>query len=146
MPTLPRPMMIFTDKLRISTPGRGTIDITGQVQNIVEASRLVEGLCNVFIHHTSASLILCENADPTVRTDLERFAAALAPDGDPSYEHIDEGPDDMSAHIRSILTQSSIDLPFAKGRLAVGTWQGLYLWEHRTSAHSRQLTVTVRGA
>jgi secondary thiamine-phosphate synthase enzyme len=100
----------------------------------------------VFIHHTSASLIVCENADPTVRRDLESYAARLAPDGDPSYVHDSEGPDDMSAHIRSILTHTSLTIPVEGRRCDLGTWQGVFVWEHRTSPHRRRITVTVTGA
>ena len=117
-----RPM--FRQKLSIETRGRGTHEITRQVQQVVERSGVVEGLCHVFIHHTSASLIVCENADPTVRRDLESYAARLAPDGDPSYVHDSEGPDDMSAHIRSILTLTSLTVPVDAGRCDLGTWQG----------------------
>ena len=133
------------ETITVSTPGRGTTDITDQVGRIVRASEVADGLCNVFLHHTSASLILCENADPAVRRDLERFARRLVPDGDPLFEHTDEGPDDMSAHVRTVLTQSSLSLPIAAGKLALGTWQGVYLWEHRTSPHRRQVTVSVIG-
>ncbi len=108
-----RPM--FRQRLNIDTRGRGTHEITRQVQQVVEHSGVVEGLCHVFIHHTSASLIVCENADPTVRRDLETYAARLAPDGDPSYVHDSEGPDDMSAHIRSILTLPSLTVPVQRG-------------------------------
>ena len=94
---------------------------------------------------SSASLILCENADPTVRSDLETFMSNLVPDGSPMFRHTDEGPDDMSAHVRSILTKMDLTLPVTNGRLAVGTWQGIYLWEHRTHAHHRKVTVTVQG-
>jgi secondary thiamine-phosphate synthase enzyme len=133
------------ETITVATPGRGTTDITDQVSGIVRASEVGDGLCNVFLHHTSASLILCENADPAVRRDLERFARRLAPDGDPLFEHTDEGPDDMPAHVRTVLTQSSLCLPIAGGRLSLGTWQGVYLWEHRLSAHRRQVTVSVIG-
>jgi len=133
------------DSFTIATGGRGTTDITAEVTRVVRAAEVAAGLCNVFIHHTSASLIVCENADPTVRADLERFARRLVPDGDPLFEHIDEGPDDMPAHVRAILTQTSLTLPVAGGRLALGTWQGVYLWEHRLRAHRRQVTVSVLG-
>ncbi len=103
------------------------------------------GLAHAFIHHTSASLILCENADPTVRHDLETFMVRLVPDGVAWLEHNDEGPDDMPAHIRTVLTQSSLTIPVTEGRCALGTWQGIYLWEHRHAGHSRRLTVTVQG-
>ena len=99
----------------------------------------------MFIHHTSASLIICENADPSVRRDLETFAAKLVPDGDRMFTHDAEGDDDMPAHVRTILTQTSIGIPITKRKLALGTWQGLYLWEHRTSPHRRSVSVTVIG-
>jgi len=134
------------DRLEVRTSGRGTFDLTQRVQRVVAEADVDAGLCTVFVHHTSASLIVCENADPTVRTDLERFAAQMVPDGDPMFEHVDEGPDDMSAHVRSILTQASISIPVQGGRCALGTWQGLYLWEHRTSPHRRRVTVTVVGS
>lgn len=134
------------ETLTIATSGRGTFDVTAEVARVVRAAEVQAGLCNVFIHHTSASLIVCENADPTVRADLERFARRLVPDGDALFEHTDEGPDDMPAHVRSILTQTSLTLPVAGARLALGTWQGVYLWEHRLSAHRRQLTVSVLGS
>jgi secondary thiamine-phosphate synthase enzyme len=134
------------ETLTIDTPGRGTIDVTDQVARVVRAAEIEAGLCNVFLHHTSASLILCENADPTVRSDLERFARRLVPDGDPIFEHTDEGADDMPAHVRTILTQSSLSIPVSGRRLALGTWQGLYVWEHRHAAHRRRVTVSVIGA
>ncbi|HWM86000.1 MAG TPA: secondary thiamine-phosphate synthase enzyme YjbQ [Kofleriaceae bacterium] len=133
------------ETLTVATSGRGTTAITDEVERVVRAADVGDGLCNVFLHHTSASLILCENADPTVRSDLERFARRLVPDGDPLFQHTDEGPDDMPAHVRTILTQSSLCLPVAGGRLALGTWQGVYLWEHRLSPHRRQVTVSVVG-
>jgi secondary thiamine-phosphate synthase enzyme len=97
------------------------------------------------VHHTSASLMLCENADPSVRLDLEKFMAGLVPDGSPLFDHVAEGPDDMPAHVRSVLTQSGVTLPLTSGRCALGTWQGVYLWEHRHAGHTRRLTVTVFG-
>jgi secondary thiamine-phosphate synthase enzyme len=131
--------------LTIETRGRGTVEITRQVQQIVERSGVTRGLCHVFVHHTSASLIVCENADPTVRRDLETFAARLVPDGDPSFIHDAEGPDDMAAHIRSILTLTSLTIPVESRRCDLGTWQGIFLWEHRTDPHRRRITVTVVG-
>ncbi|MEW5756686.1 MAG: secondary thiamine-phosphate synthase enzyme YjbQ [Pseudomonadota bacterium] len=128
-----------------TTQGRGTYEITEQVARIVRAAGITTGLCHVFVHHTSASLMLCENADPSVRRDLERFMSALAPDGDRRYEHDDEGPDDMAAHIRTVITQTGLTIPVTGGALALGTWQGIYLWEHRHQAHRRQITVTVAG-
>ncbi|HSD88651.1 MAG TPA: secondary thiamine-phosphate synthase enzyme YjbQ [Kofleriaceae bacterium] len=137
--------MIHRGELDIATKGRGTYDITSEVTRIVSAATAQEGLATVFIHHTSASLIICENADPSVRRDLETFAKKLIPDGDPMFTHDAEGDDDMPAHIRTVLTQTSIGVPIVGGKLALGTWQGLYLWEHRTSPHRRRVTVTVIG-
>ena len=137
--------MVRQDTLNIGTRGRGTYNITRQVQDLVAAGGLRIGLCHVFVQHTSASLILCENADPQVRADLEAFMARLTPDGDPLYGHIDEGPDDMSAHVRSILTNMDLTIPVSGGRCALGTWQGIYLYEHRTHAHNRRVVVTVQG-
>jgi secondary thiamine-phosphate synthase enzyme len=129
----------------VITKGRGTLDITAEVRAVLREAGVQSGLCNVFVHHTSASLILCENADPTVRGDLERFLARLVPDGDPLFEHTDEGPDDMPAHVRSVLTQASISIPVAGGDLDLGTWQGIYLWEHRRRGHQRRVTISVVG-
>ena len=137
--------MIDQTTLEFRTPGRGTIDITAEVARAVAASGIRKGLCSVFLQHTSASLILCENADPDVRRDLETLLARLAPDGDPAYVHDTEGPDDMAAHARSILTSSSFTIPVADGRLLLGTWQGLYLYEHRHAGHARSVVVTVMG-
>jgi secondary thiamine-phosphate synthase enzyme len=134
------------ETLSVATSGRGTFDITGDLARVVRASEVDSGVCHAFIHHTSASLIVCENADPTVRSDLERFAGRLVPDGDPLYQHTAEGPDDMPAHVRSILTQTSLTLPVARGRLSLGTWQGVYVWEHRLRSHRRQVTVSVLGS
>ncbi len=136
---------MYRQRLTIDTRGRGTYEITRQVQQVVERSEVAEGLCHVFIHHTSASLIVCENADPTVRRDLETYAARLAPDGDPSYIHDAEGPDDMAAHLRSILTLTSLTVPVASRQCDLGIWQGIFLWEHRTSPHRRRITITVVG-
>lgn len=131
--------------LTIATAGRGTIDVTSKVQRVVDRSGVRSGLCNVFVHHTSASLIVCENADPEVRADLERFMARLIPDGDPLLRHVDEGPDDMPAHVRSVLTQTTLTFPVVDARIPLGTWQGIYLWEHRHAPHGRRITVTVQG-
>ncbi|TDY00946.1 secondary thiamine-phosphate synthase enzyme YjbQ [Thiohalophilus thiocyanatoxydans] len=137
--------MLAQEQFSVSTRGRGTYDITASVRKVVERTGIETGLCHVFVHHTSASLILCENADPAVRRDLETFMAHVVPDGDPMFEHSDEGPDDMPAHVRTILTQTDLSLPVSGGRCALGTWQGIYLWEHRTAAHQRRITVTVQG-
>lgn len=128
-----------------TTRGRGTYEITDAVRRIAASAGVDTGLCHVFVHHTSASLMLCENADPTVRRDLETFMSHLAPDGDPMFAHDDEGPDDMPAHVRTVLTQSGLTLPVSGGAVALGTWQGVYLWEHRHAGHRRQVTVTVYG-
>ena len=137
--------MILQKEIIIDTPGRGTTDVTRQVQAIVAESGVVNGTCQVFVQHTSASLMLCENADPDVRRDLESFMARLVPDGDPLYLHQSEGPDDMPAHVRSVLTQPSLGLPVSNGTCVLGTWQGVYLWEHRARGHRRRLLVTVQG-
>ncbi|MDB4962108.1 MAG: hypothetical protein JWP01_2107 [Myxococcales bacterium] len=137
--------MVHRGDLAVSTRGRGTYDITRDVRQVVAASGAKDGVATVWIHHTSASLIICENADPDVRRDLEAFMARLVPDGDRLFVHTAEGEDDMPAHVRSVLTQTSIGIPITDGKLVLGTWQGLYLWEHRTSAHQRRVTVTVIG-
>lgn len=129
----------------VKTPGRGMADVTARVQQIVAATNVKSGLATVFVHHTSASLILCENADPDVRRDLEAFASRLVPDGDPLFVHVDEGDDDMPAHVRTVLTHASLSIPIANGRCDLGTWQGIYLWEHRKAPHQRKITVTVIG-
>lgn len=129
----------------VPTSGRGTRDITADIARHVATSGIRDGLCNVFLHHTSASLILCENADPDVRRDLETFFARLVPDGDAMFVHDAEGPDDMPAHVRTVLTQNSLNLPVRDGKLALGTWQGIFLWEHRHAAHRRKVSVTVLG-
>jgi secondary thiamine-phosphate synthase enzyme len=139
-------MRHHAEVLRVRTPGRGTQDITEQVQGIVRRAAIDDGLCTVFVHHTSASVVICENADPDVRRDLEAFAARLVPDGDPLFVHTAEGPDDMPAHVRTVLTQCSLSIPVAEGRADLGTWQGVYLWEHRTMPHQRKITVTVVGS
>jgi secondary thiamine-phosphate synthase enzyme len=137
--------MIHIGRFTISTRGRGTYEVTDQVQRIVRDGGVAEGLCNVFLHHTSASLILCENADPSVRTDLERFFARLVPDGSPEFRHTAEGPDDMPAHVRTILTQNALTLPIADGACDLGTWQGIYVWEHRIEPHRRRMSVSIVG-
>ncbi len=131
--------------IEFHTTGRGTLDITRDIQRTVTESGISTGLVHLFLQHTSASLMLCENADPTVREDLERFMQKTAPDGDPMFRHRSEGPDDMPAHVRTVLTQSEMTLPIADGRCTLGTWQGIYLWEHRHAGHRRRLTVTVQG-
>jgi len=137
--------VIARDELQVETKGRGTYDLSSDVQRVVAASGIGTGMCHVFICHTSASLMLYENADPDVMRDLETFMSRQAPDGDPMFTHNSEGPDDMPAHVRSILTQSDLNLPVSGGRCALGTWQGVYLWEHRHAPHSRRVIVTVQG-
>ena len=132
-------------QLEVETRGRGFVDITAQVQMLVGRSGVRVGLCHLFIHHTSASLLITENADPEVHRDLERFMARLVADGDPLFKHDAEGPDDMPAHVRSALTQTSLAVPVQSSRCDLGTWQGIYVWEHRHSAHRRRLTITVLG-
>jgi len=138
-------MMVFQDSLEVRTRGRGTIDITAAVQRVVATSGVRAGVCTVFLQHTSASLILTENADPDVRRDLETIIARLAPDGDPAYRHDSEGDDDMAAHARTLLTASSLTIPVASGVLALGTWQGIFLWEHRAAPHTRKAILTLTG-
>jgi secondary thiamine-phosphate synthase enzyme len=137
--------MFAQESLNLSTSGRGTYELTDAIERIVRSARMERGLCSLFLHHTSASLILCENADADVRSDLERFFARWVPDGDPLFHHTLEGPDDMPAHIRSIVTGASLQVPISGGRLDLGTWQGIFLWEHRTSPHRRRLTVSLVG-
>ena len=137
--------MITRKELIVETDGRGTYDLTHDVQRFVADSGIALGLCHVFIRHTSASLMLCENADPDVMRDLETFMSRQVPDGDPDFIHTAEGPDDMPAHVRSVLTQSDINLPVDKGRCALGTWQGIFLWEHRYAPHTRSVIITVQG-
>ena len=138
-------MPTVQQSLNLRTAGRGTTDLTAAVERVVGDSGIKRGLCNVFLQHTSASLILCENAAPAVRQDLETVLSRLAPDGDPAYVHDDEGADDMAAHARSVLTANSLQIPVAEGKLALGTWQGIYLWEHRHAPHARTVVVTVIG-
>ena len=133
-------------QLQIQTRGRSTIEITQDIAQVVRDSKVTEGLCHLFIHHTSASLMITENADPDVRRDLERFFSDLVVDGDPRMIHTAEGPDDMSSHIRSVLTQSSLTIPVVSGRCDLGTWQGIFIWEHREHPHQRRITVSVTGA
>lgn len=138
-------MAMVQAEIEIATKGRGTYELTARVTDIVRGAGVVTGLCHVFTTHTSASLLLCENADPDVRRDLETFIRDLVPDGDPRFVHTAEGPDDMSAHVRSVLTQSDLTIPISGGKLALGTWQGVYLWEHRTHGHRRRVIVTIQG-
>ncbi len=137
--------MTYQQILSIQSRGRGTYDISREISQIASDSGIQTGLCHIYLRHTSASLILCENADPEVRDDLERFMVRLVPDGDPLFRHMNEGADDMPAHIRSILTNMDLTLPVVHGRLALGTWQGVYLYEHRARPHRRELVITFEG-
>lgn len=143
-----RPVRIHQEQLSLQVPGPGLHPLTAQVAAVVERAGLASGLCTVFVRHTSASLVIQENADPTVRADLQRFFSRLVPDGDQPgarYQHDAEGPDDMPAHIKSALTQTSLGIPLLDGALGLGTWQGIYLWEHRRGPHRRELIVQVLG-
>lgn len=132
--------------LVISTKGQGLYNISAEVERLVTQSGIITGLCNVFLQHTSCSLIIQENADPSARADLEAWMARLAPEHDPRYTHTLEGPDDMPAHLRSAVTRTSEQLPIDGGALGLGTWQGLYLWEHRRAPQRRSLLVTFLSA
>lgn len=128
-----------------ATRGRGFHELTAEVQRLVRDAGLRTGLCHLFLRHTSASLCITENADAEVRRDLERFAQRLAPDGDALFRHDTEGPDDMPAHVRNLYAGYELTVPIGNGRLALGTWQGIYLWEHRASGHQREVVVTLNG-
>ncbi len=132
-------------ELSIATSGKGFHDLTAQLAQRVADSRVVTGLCHCFVRHTSASLLITENADPDVRVDLERYFSRLVPEGGGHYLHDAEGPDDMPAHIRSMWTGSQHSIPIRNTRLALGTWQGLYLWEHRDRPHRRHVLVSIQG-
>ncbi len=138
-------MKVHQDILRIATRGRGLTDLSRKVQEVVAASGVTTGLCTVFVQHTSASLVIQENADPAVLRDLAVWMARLAPEDARAYEHDAEGSDDMPAHLRSSVTKTSEVVPVSSGRLALGTWQAIYLWEHREAPHTRNLVVHVQG-
>ena len=129
--------------LNIQTQGRAMENITRQVSDFIAQAKQASGVVHVFAQHTSCSLIITENADPNVRRDLETLAQRWAPDGDAAYRHDTEGDDDMAAHARSVLTSTSVTVPFSQGRLLLGTWQGIYLWEHRAQRHSRTVVMTI---
>lgn len=137
--------MVCQQTIQIQTLGRGTIAITSEVARLISASGVGAGIAHVFVQHTSCSLMITENADPSVRRDLETLATRWAPDGDSAYRHDTEGDDDMAAHARAVLTGSSVTVPIGGGELLLGTWQGLYLWEQRTLPHTRSIVVTVIG-
>jgi secondary thiamine-phosphate synthase enzyme len=136
---------IATANFEVRTRGRGFIELDDRLRGALAESGIREGIAHVFTQHTSCSLLICENADPVVREDLERYFSQLVPDGDPLFQHDAEGPDDMPAHVRSILTGVSLNVPVRNGELALGTWQGVYLWEHRTAPHTRKVCVTIVG-
>jgi secondary thiamine-phosphate synthase enzyme len=130
-------------QLVVETSGQGLLEITPTVNAIVAAAGIEEGLCTIFLRHTSASLVVQENADPSAKRDLERWLDRLVPEGDPFYEHDTEGPDDMPSHIKAALTATSLSIPIMKKRLALGTWQGIYLWEHRRQGSRREVVVHI---
>ena len=138
-------MLMYQEELIVETEGRGSYELTERVNNVVAGMGIVTGLCHVFIKHTSASLMICENADPDVRIDLETFMADLVPDGDKRFIHTDEGPDDMPAQVRSVLTQTDLSIPIMSKKLALGTWQGIYLWEHRLGKNTRTVVLTIQS-
>ena len=131
--------------INFQTKGRNTYNISHEIESAIRQSGITIGLCHIFIHHTSASLIITENADPDVRRDLETIIQRLSPDNDPEYYHTLEGPDDMSAHGRNMLTQTELTIPITNGKSGLGTWQGIFLWEHRTNNFKRKLTITLIG-
>ena len=130
-------------RIAVETTGQGLYEFTSAVQEAVHGANIAEGLCTVFVQHTSASLVIQENADPTARQDLERWITRLVPEGDPFYAHDAEGPDDMPSHIKAALTATSLSIPIAGGRLALGTWQGIYLWEHRRCGSRRHVVLHI---
>ncbi|MEC5384603.1 secondary thiamine-phosphate synthase enzyme YjbQ [Uliginosibacterium sp. H3] len=137
--------MAHQEILRLRTARRGTLEITREVAAVVSRANVRTGLVNVFTQHTSCSLIITENADPSVRRDLEMLAQRWAPDGDADYVHDAEGDDDMAAHARTVLTAVSLSVPIGNGEMLLGTWQGIFLWEHRTHPHAREVVITVTG-
>lgn len=132
-------------RLTIVTRGRGSTEITGEIATVVGAAAVDSGIAHIFVRHTSCGLAITENADPSVRRDMETLLARWAPDGDPAYRHDREGDDDMAAHARSLLTGVALAVPFAGRRLLLGTWQGIYLFEHRAHGHRREIVVTLLG-
>jgi secondary thiamine-phosphate synthase enzyme len=136
---------VHSESLTVSTKGKGTYEITDRIQEICARSGIAAGTATVFVQHTSCSLIIMENADPTARADLEKYFDRLVPENEPYFEHNDEGPDDMPSHIRMVLTRSSEVIPIADSRMQLGTWQGIFLFEHRKAAHRRNLVVTIVG-
>ena len=139
-------MKVAQETLTVGTRGRGFSNVTRDVARLVEAAKITTGLCSVFVQHTSASLVVQENADPAVLRDLAKWMAKIAPEDERAYEHDAAGPDDLPSHLRSAITATTVTVPVTNGRLALGTWQAIYLWEHRAHAHERTLVVTVLGA
>jgi len=137
--------MVNQRSLSFRTSGRGCQEITRDVNKMVSETRISQGICNIYVLHTSASLMICENADPDVRRDMETIISRLAPDGDPAYVHTTEGTDDMAAHARSVLTGVSLSIPVRQGSCMLGTWQGIYLWEHREHPQQREVMITIIG-
>ena len=139
------PPMWAQYQIAVDSRGRGSYDITDQINARVRESGIALGVAHLFVKHTSASLIVCENADPSVRSDLETYMARAVPDGDPMFEHTAEGSDDMPAHVRTVLTHTSVTIPISSRGLDLGVWQGIYLWEHRHHPHRRTVTLTLNG-
>lgn len=137
--------MVHHSTIRIRTRGKGTLEITAEVRRVIEASGIRDGIVTVFVRHTSASLVIMENADPSARRDLEMFFEKLVPENTPWFIHTLEGPDDMPSHIRMALTRTSETIPIREGRMALGTWQGIFLFEHRSAPHQREVVLTVMG-
>lgn len=135
--------MVNTRIIQIHTNGQALYEITDKICDFIESKQVIEGLCTLFIQHTSASLIIQENADPSAKRDLERWLSRFVKEDDPLYTHTAEGSDDMPAHIKSVLTNTSISIPVNSGRLVLGTWQGVYLWEHRKASHVRQVAINL---
>ena len=140
-----KPFLTRHHTLKIVTRGKGTVEITGMVRGILESTGLTEGVLTVFVRHTSCSLVIMENADPSARRDLHEFFDRLVPDNTTWFQHTQEGPDDMPGHIRAVLTRTSESIPFSDGRMLLGTWQGIFLFEHRKASHRREIIVTVMG-
>ena len=137
--------MHHATEIVIQTRGKGLLEFTSEVESLVRAAGVGTGLCTVFVRHTSASLTIQENADPSARRDLEMWLDRLVPENDPEFTHTAEGPDDMPSHIKAVLTSTTLTIPVINGRLGLGTWQGIYLWEHRTRPHQRRVIVHVNG-
>lgn len=138
-------MPIHQAKFEVPTEGKGTIEITGRVARELKKSGFSAGTVTVFCRHTSCSLVIMENADPSARTDLEEWMERLVPENDPHFQHTMEGPDDMPSHIKMALTRTSEVIPFSGGNMLLGTWQGLFLWEHRSRSHTRSIIVSIQG-